>query len=266
MNLLIVNDEEQVTKAVKDSIDWAKYGISKVFVSFNAEDAWDIIMEEDVDVLLCDIEMPGASGLELCSNIRSEGLDMKIIFWTCHAKFDYAKQAISLQCDDYILMPAGYDEIGAVVARSVRSIEEKREKNRYQMYYENLVEKSVRDYESAGMGKISPKDLADRCEQLILQNLNMEDLSLTFLAGNLHVHPVYLSRVFSQFHSISVKQFIISERMKQAAELLSTGKLSVAAVAEQVGYRNTVNFANMFRKTFNMTPRQYTQSRKNPEK
>ena len=65
MNLLIVNDEQLTAETMKKDMDWASYGISEVYTAYDTEAARACIAEHPVDILLCDIEMPGENGLGL---------------------------------------------------------------------------------------------------------------------------------------------------------------------------------------------------------
>ena len=75
-------------------------------------------MLHDVDIMLCDIEMPGENGIELLRWVRQEHMDVECIFLTCHANFSYAQDAVKLDCMDYVLIPVRYEEI----AESVRKV------------------------------------------------------------------------------------------------------------------------------------------------
>ena len=112
MNLLIVNDEQLTAETMKKDMDWASYGISEVYTAYDTEAARACIAEHPVDILLCDIEMPGENGLGLLRWVREQEKEIECIFLTCHAKFAYAQEAISLGCQDYILIPARYEDIG----------------------------------------------------------------------------------------------------------------------------------------------------------
>ena len=112
MTLLIVNDEELTADTMRDTIDWKQYGIDDVFVAYQAEEARKILLAEQIDILLCDIEMPGENGLSLLKWVRTTEMPVECLFLTCHASFDYAKQAIGLNCKEYILLPAKYEDIG----------------------------------------------------------------------------------------------------------------------------------------------------------
>ena len=65
MNLLIVNDEQLTAETMKKDMDWASYGISEVYTAYDTEAARACIAEHPVDILLCDIEMPGENGLDV---------------------------------------------------------------------------------------------------------------------------------------------------------------------------------------------------------
>ena len=254
MNLLIVNDERVIADTMAKTMDWKEYRIDRVFVAYNAEEAKDFIISEDIGIILCDIEMPGEDGLSLFRWIKDMGLELECIFLTCHANFSYAKEAISLKAEDYIRMPAPYPEIGAAILRTVGKIEEKRRNSSYRLYYERMHQDSV---QAAGGERSSPEQYANRAIQLILEQLGDENLTVYSIADQLHINPAYLSRIFTREQHISIKQFIIRERMNRASELLLREKMSIAAVAEQVGYQNNVNFYTYFKKFFGCTPLQY---------
>ena len=65
MNLLIVDDEVYVVRAIRSRIDWNSLGIDEVFVAFNARKAKDVLRENKIDIIVTDIEMPQENGLEL---------------------------------------------------------------------------------------------------------------------------------------------------------------------------------------------------------
>lgn len=123
MNLLIVNDEVLTADTMKDAISWKIYGIDQVFVSYDAQSARRYMDAGDVDLMLCDIEMPGESGLALLKWAKENHAEVECVFLTCHASFDYAHEAIKLGCRDYILLPAKYEDIAAAVKKSlIRSV------------------------------------------------------------------------------------------------------------------------------------------------
>lgn len=260
MNLIIVNDERLTADTMKKDIPWGKYGISQVFTAYDAEEGKACIEEHPIDIMLCDIEMPGENGLELLRWVRENRKDIECVFLTCHAKFAYAQEAISLGCQDYILVPAKYEDIGDAILKVVRRLKERREASRYREYGKYMMEEQVRQDRER---KEAPENTADVITRAVMKNLTNHQLSVDMLAEEFHFHPVYLNRLFKKEKGVSVSQFIINQRMKMAASLLETGEYSANEVAEKTGYSHYTNFYNMFKKYYGMSPAQYQESHKN---
>ena len=126
MKLLIVDDLTSVVNGLIQGIHWNELGIEKVCAAYNAYEAKQILLTESIDLLLCDIEMPSESGIDLLKWIRENKMDVICIFLTSHAQFDYAKEAITLGGFDYLLQPAPYEEIENAIYRAIDFINKKR--------------------------------------------------------------------------------------------------------------------------------------------
>lgn len=257
MKLLIVNDEMMTAETMKTDIQWEQYGIEEVVTAYDAVQAKDVIQNETVDIMLCDIEMPGDNGIELLRWVRQEGLPIECIFLTCHPKFSYAQEAITLNCQDYILIPARYEDIGAGVLKVVKRIQESREAEKYQEYGKRVVQGQIEQVVEQYGKKKTGKEQVEEIINYVAKNLGDDELSVNELAKQFYMHPVYLNRVFKKEKNISVSQYINEERMKLAAELLKSGQINANLVAEQVGYRSYSNFSAMFKKYYGCNPTEY---------
>ncbi len=122
MKLLIVDDQVSVVAGLRQGIDWAAMGFDQVDCAYNALDARLSLENRPAEVMLCDIEMPVQSGLELLAWVRSQGMETHCIFLSAHAKFDYAQEAVKLGGFDYLVQPAPYSEIERVVARAIAEV------------------------------------------------------------------------------------------------------------------------------------------------
>ncbi len=257
MTLLIVNDEVVVADTMKAEIAWPEYGIGSVYAAYDAGSAKEIINRQDVDIMLCDIEMPGENGLSLLRWVREQGKEIECIFLTCHAEFAYAREAIGLRCQDYILTPAKYEDIGKTIRNVVNRIKSQKEEKLYIEYGKySLKEKEQKNSESTGTRQ-DPGRIAEEVAGYVIRNLSDFELNVESIANRFHFHPVYLNRIFRKAKSISISQFIINERMKMAAILLKEGKYTANEVSEMVGYAHYTNFYNMFRKTYKISVLQY---------
>lgn len=88
-----------------------------------------------------------------------------------------------------------------------------------------------------------------------------EQLTLTMIAKHNHSSPYHLQRVFKQQLGISPNRYIQQQRMKEAAQLLVTTKLSVATIGECIGMNNATYFNTLFTKILGLSPLQYRKSK-----
>lgn len=131
MTVLLVDDQINILSGLISGLNWDSLGVNAIRTAGNAAQAKRILQSEPVDVLLCDIEMPGENGLALLRWAHNNGFYPVCVFLTSHADFLYAKEAIQLNCFDYVLQPARYDEIQLTVQRAIdRAKKVRKEKER----------------------------------------------------------------------------------------------------------------------------------------
>lgn len=127
MNILLVDDDRYIVKALQEKVHWSALGIKHVFSAYNMQQAQEIIKTQAIQLLISDIEMPRGSGLELLSWIRQENYEVQAIFLTNYADFNYAQKAIELSSFEYYLKPIEYDKLELIIKKAVNKINEKRQ-------------------------------------------------------------------------------------------------------------------------------------------
>lgn len=138
MNLLIVDDEISAIRAVSNMLDWPALGVDRVFTALSAQEARECIQRDQVDLLLCDIEMPRESGLELLEWINQEKLDIRCIYMTCYPEFSYAQRAVKLGSMAYLLKPIDPEELEREISAAIAHIREmSRMRSAHQLLEEN---------------------------------------------------------------------------------------------------------------------------------
>ena len=80
MNLLIVDDEILAIQGLVDDMDWKKLDFDEVFTANSYAQAVNIMNKQEIDVLLCDIEMPLRSGVELVRWAKERNPELECIF------------------------------------------------------------------------------------------------------------------------------------------------------------------------------------------
>lgn len=255
MNLLIVDDEAVAVKGMLEGVHWKECGIDgTIWTAYSAKKALQILNVQKVDIILCDIEMPGFSGLELLRTIRKTNEEIPCIFLTCHASFEYAQEAIRLKCTDYILKPAPYDVVEEKLRKVCADLTQTRRKQGQARYFAQEQPEVSAQTERHGW---SAAEIVEQAEKYILANLDNSELAVTDIADALHLNKDYLNRVFKKNRGIAISRYLVEERMKLAGILLEDEKNSVNQVAEKAGYNNYPYFASSFKRYYGCTPSQY---------
>lgn len=130
MNLLLVDDEAFALEALEHAIDWKSLGIDQVFTCGNIKAAKKICQESDIQIMICDIEMPNGTGLDLAKWLSENYPDLLILFLTCHSDFSFAKEAISCHAFAYLLKPFDIEEISQAVKEAVQQSRNRQKLNR----------------------------------------------------------------------------------------------------------------------------------------
>ncbi|MEK0317700.1 helix-turn-helix domain-containing protein [Cohnella sp. 56] len=126
IRLLIVDDEYYAVKGLQSGVNWQAAGVDEVYEAYHAEMARELLARQEIDVMICDIEMPEGSGLELMAWVRERGLPIETVVLTCHSEFSYAQKALQLGGSDYLLKPVIYGDLEEVLRKTVRKVEERR--------------------------------------------------------------------------------------------------------------------------------------------
>ncbi|MDQ0192130.1 response regulator transcription factor [Paenibacillus wynnii] len=131
-SVLIVDDELAIRQGLATLIDWNLYGFQVVDTAANAIEAKQKYEQYSPDLMIVDIRMPGKNGLELIEELRAEGSDIHIIILSGYADFSYAKRALTLGTDGYLLKPVDEDELQVYLVKLAEDLEERmssRQKN-----------------------------------------------------------------------------------------------------------------------------------------
>ncbi len=175
IKVFITEDESVVREGLRDIIPWEKHGYEFVGDAPDGEMALPLIRKLKPDVLITDIKMPFMDGLSLSSIISREFPDMKIIIISGYSDFEYARKAIELNVDQYLLKPITKATIIKALEATRQRIEEEQEQKDYLRRYEQEIKKfesfSRRAFfEKLVEGSMSVEQIYEQADEL---NLNL---------------------------------------------------------------------------------------------
>ena len=243
MRLLIVDDEYFAIRGIMDGVNWEVLQFDEILQAGSYGQAVELLERQPVEILLCDIEMPDESGLELIEWVNGHYPDTECIILSCHDEFDFARQAVRLKCLDYILKPVRYEFLTEVLGKAMETVEKKHRQSALEDYGKLYVESIAQSRKKDSI------DVVDTVVDYINQHLS-EELSVRSLANMAYVSPDHLTRSFKKRFSMTVSDYILQRRMTLAGELLRDNKLTITMVSDCVGFGNYSYFTEQFKKYY----------------
>ena len=188
-SIMIVEDEYLVRQGIASLVDYEQFGMQVIAQAENGREAWQKFQENPADILLTDINMPQMNGLELAKLVRDQAPKCHIVFLTGYDDFDYARTAIKLGADDYLLKPFSKDDVEEMLAK----VQTKLDKERKKAQIQNLVDQGQRS----------------ELEEAIHERLADSELSLKSLASQLGFSPSYLSVLIKKELGLPFQDYLI---------------------------------------------------------
>lgn len=138
-SVLLVDDEEEVFRVIMKKIDWESMGFRIAGYARNGVEALEMAEELSVDIVMTDIKMPYMDGLTLCRKLKELYQNIKVIIFSGFDEFEYAREAIKIEAEEYILKPINANELREVFGRIRgnldRELDEKRSIDKLTSYY-----------------------------------------------------------------------------------------------------------------------------------
>ena len=122
-SVLLIDDESWVLEDLKSLLNWEENGFKIIGEANDAESAKNIIETERPDVVISDIRMPGLSGIQLLETYQNADFSFKTIFVTAYGKFEYAKKALELGADGYLLKPVVTEELLTTLSKVKKQLD-----------------------------------------------------------------------------------------------------------------------------------------------
>ncbi len=134
MNIILIDDDHSMVEMLKSTLHWNALDIDEILTAYNIQQAKSLFLENMIDIMLCDIEMPNGSGIELLEWLRNRENKVQTIFLTNHAEFHFAQQALQLECIDFVTKISSIEVIEAALRRAVNIAKTIQITNRYLNY------------------------------------------------------------------------------------------------------------------------------------
>ena len=134
MKIVIVEDEAAIRNGMGNILKKLNPAYELVGKASNGIEGLEMIRKEKPDLVILDIRMPDMDGLEMLKVLRQENNGCRAVVLTAYSDFDYAKTAIELGIENYLLKPVKLKELEETLKLAEKRInEEKEQKKKYSL-------------------------------------------------------------------------------------------------------------------------------------
>lgn len=171
LKIFLAEDEVIVRETIKRMIPWEDLGFELVGEAADGEMALPLLLRQKPDLLITDIKMPFMDGLTLAKVAKKEISGLKVVILSGYDDFNYAKQAINIGVEDYLLKPITKNAlIERLTEIRSRYEHEKTQKEYYEKFHREMQayeKNSSRDFfEALVSGSMDMMEIYRRSEKL----------------------------------------------------------------------------------------------------
>lgn len=238
--VIIVEDEENILKSIQYMINWSELDCVVVGTAWSGELGLDLICDLRPDIVISDVRMPFMDGLEMikkgleCHNFES-------IIISGYSSFEYAKTAIHLGVNEYVLKPIDYDEVESSIERIVSKI---------------VGMKSVKKNENINHYSKRVKGVMEYIEENINSKITLSELCEVF-----NISSTTLNNLFKKELNTTVNAYINRRKIKKSIELIQSEKYLVYEIAEILGFSDYKYFSRVFKKYTSQSPTEFMKNK-----
>ena len=127
VKVFLVEDESIIRRGIRDNIAWESHGFEFVGEAGDGEYAYPLLLNTKPDILITDIKMPFMDGLELSRLVKKSLPKTRIIILSGYNEFEYAKEAVHLEIEEYMLKPINSQELSECLKRLKKTLDNERE-------------------------------------------------------------------------------------------------------------------------------------------
>lgn len=238
IKLLVADDEETIRRGVAKYIQLHTDRFDKIYEAENGQEAIDITLKYQPDIILLDVQMPLKTGIEVMQEIDKAGLHPMIVILSGHDDFKYAQQALKYGAMEYLLKP--------IRATDILDCLNKLADERFGKEETSVVEKTT----------VQNNHLVKAAQEYIAEHYT-ENISLSSTAEAIGISGGYLSTIFTQNLGNGFVDYLNMVRIERACCYLEQNYLKTYEVAYKVGFRDEKYFSKVFKKIKGMSPKEY---------
>lgn len=243
--ILVIEDDDDVRALLVSELSV----YATVVARPDGTSGYDYARNNDVDLILCDVMMPGMDGFEVTRRLKDnfDTSHIPIILLTALSAEESRLKGAQCGADSYITKPFSTRLLLTCVFKLIEQREKLKEK------FSNDIT-AVRPLIST---TDKDKDFVDQLTEVVTSNLSNPDFTIEDFASAMSIGRTILYRKVKGVTGYAPKEYLRIMRMKKAAELLLSPDVNVSEVAYAVGLGDPFYFSKCFKQQFGVSPSTY---------
>ena len=253
MRVLIVDDEQDVRDGMEAILTALEGTELEVRTAAGVSEAKAILDSFLPELSICDMEMPGASGLQFVEHVKEKYPDMHILILSAHDDFQYVHSAFMMQVNDYLLKPLDIIRFQEMVREIYLKYESRKQSGKIDaIFYQFFPDEMP-----------SPSEVSLQLRDIMLyirKNIS-KDVSLRRLETVFPFSETSICNMFREETGQTYLDYVNWVRMRYAFEaLILDTHINVKQIALNVGYSNERQFFRVFKNRTGISPNQLRES------
>ena len=243
--LLIVEDHDEVRSFMKAMLA----GEYQILEASNGKAGVEMALEHIPDLIISDVMMPDMDGLALCAKLKTHEFTshIPIILLTAKAGEENILTGFESGADDYITKPFN----GALLKVRIQKLIELR-RTLHDRYSSEIILKPKQIVVSS-----TDEQFLNKVQRILDLHLTDSDFTIEKFASEIGMSRMQLHRKLKGLIGLSATNFIRSQRLTMAAELLSKSDANISEIGYLVGFNDPSYFSKCFKETYHCTPTEY---------
>ncbi|WBL23121.1 hybrid sensor histidine kinase/response regulator transcription factor [Zunongwangia sp. HRR-M8] len=222
-----------------------------IFIATDAETGWKKTLSIIPDLIVCDWEMPGMKGTDLCLKIRNDSRTKHIpfILLSGNQNEDYKLVGLKAGANDYVTKPFKVEVLKSRIENLIQ------QRKSFQEAYRKKIE--LPDVVNRVQVESEDEKLMRKVLQLVKKKYQDPDFTVKQLASGIGVSRSFLYNKSMSLFEKSPLELITDIRLEKGKELLKHSQLTISEIAFQTGFNNPKYFTKNFKKKYKMLPSVY---------
>lgn len=245
--VLVIDDNPEMLELIRDILG-EHYN---TMTASGGDEAFALMDELLPDLIVCDIAMPGMSGVEVVERLKSNPLTrhIPVVFLTSDFSVESRIRGAEIGVDSYMTKPFHARHLLATVRQQTER------KTRMREYYESPLA-SMETLDGRPVHK-SDKEFVMKLSKIAAEYIDDPQLSADLLSSEMRLSRMQLYRRLKEVTGETPTEFIRRRRLEHAERLLKTTDMTVQEIMYLSGFNNKAYFYREFAKQYRQTPREY---------